>query len=167
MKTRSAKAKAHIAEFGRDWTMTEETVRMNRAEARRIIFDGEDEKSYFNLLRRAAHHDGPRFCVYFVRMGNTEAVKVGCSHAGLERVVGLQVASPVPIHMIGYVNFVSPQDMVDGERIAHEICKEQGIGRLRGEWFRMSTAEVVNVAKALILRDKKLVCAAAWKVVKP
>ena len=103
----------------------------------------------FDDLKDAARTDGPKFSVYFVRMGTTEAVKVGMAVNLHRRLSGLQCGSPVKLHPIGYINLIDEKWMTVAERVAHHFAGEICSQKFLGEWFGLTDANIKSVAASI------------------
>ncbi len=85
-------------------------------------------------------NSAPRF-VYFIRSG--EFVKIGISDDPTDRMAELQVGNPVTLALEASVQTLTP--WLD-EDVLHDRFDSK---RVRGEWFRLSTATVMAVVKEL------------------
>jgi len=113
------------------------------------------------MLRRAAANQGAINCVYFIRMGTTDAVKIGKAWSGAKRLAAHQVSSPVELTMEAFINFTGVPEMQNGEAAAHKLVAED---HLRGEWFRLDRKQVKEAVLALIDERKDHIIGALWKV---
>ncbi len=93
-------------------------------------------------------HYEPWDAVYFIRMGQTDAFKIGYSGDAIGRMADLQVSSPVGLSLRAFVSFLTPDALGDAEYEAHKLAAKFG-KRLRGEWFELSDLAVMRVAKEL------------------
>lgn len=102
---------------------------------------------------RGAWEDGAKRwggsnCVYFIRMGLTDACKVGKSIRLRPRMKGLQIGSPVKLDVVAFVSLFHPDRMAPLERAAHRIASQ--IGRpLQGEWFELDSLRLLRVVETL------------------
>ncbi|GGD30887.1 hypothetical protein [Aureimonas glaciei] len=110
----------------------------------------EDPEMYRRFLASAARQKGPLNCVYFIRMGTTDAIKVGKAWNGLTRCLQLQVSSPLQLEFAAFVSFIDETTMHFAELFAHNQCRQLGIGRLKGEWFNMNRAQIEAVYENLM-----------------
>jgi hypothetical protein len=103
----------------------------------------------FEDLADAGRTDGPKNSVYFIRMGTTDAVKVGMARSLYRRLPVLQCGSPVKLNPVGYVNLVDDRWMALAERVAHHFAGLYGNQRFIGEWFSLKDAQIKSVAVSL------------------
>lgn len=89
--------------------------------------------------------DGP--CIYFVGTGDG-LVKVGRSKDWITRVTDLQIASAAELSMFGLIGAGTQERSVEMERRLHRFLKDKG-RHVRGEWFRLSVAEVDAIEQRL------------------
>lgn len=80
--------------------------------------------------------------VYFVSNGRN-AVKVGKSTTCIDRrYIALQIANPDPLRVVAVISSPTPDAL---EQTIHEALEKV---RIRGEWFAITDAEAVEIAKA-------------------
>jgi hypothetical protein len=75
-------------------------------------------------------------CVYFVRMGDTDCVKVGQTSRICARMSNLQVSCPTKLHL--ELQFKTPNHEAI-ELTIHTHLKSLGL-HVRGEWFKLPKA---------------------------
>jgi hypothetical protein len=74
--------------------------------------------------------------VYFLRAGETHAVKIGCCKGNLhERVKVLQMGNPEPLHVIKTIDAHGPAE--------RQLQKHYRNRHIRGEWFRFCPSMMV------------------------
>lgn len=118
----------------------EEREAARRALLDRSVIDKDSIRSWLSFGNSALEFD----CIYFVRMGSTEAVKIGVAGHMESRLKGLQTSSPVPLMPIALMMFISPKTLVPAEKFAHK--RAAGRGKIiRGEWFGLTDSVVKDV----------------------
>ena len=100
----------------------------------------------FDELHDSGKTDGPQDSVYFIRMGTTEAVKVGMAKSLLNRLPVLQCGSPVELRPVAYINFIDSQWMSVAERVAHHFAGIHCSQRFMGEWFGLTDKAIRAIA---------------------
>lgn len=110
----------------------------------------------------AAKEIGAINSVYFIRMGKTTAIKIGCAEVVAKRLSDLQIGSPVELTVAGFVSFWKRKWMRRAESAAFKIADELGARHLRGEWYDMELEFAESVWKTLIDRSAEQVMGAAW-----
>lgn len=105
----------------------------------------------------AGHVIGPKDCVYLVRMGATDAFKIGMATDGLTRLSSLQTSSPVKLILAAWIGFFNKEPLRKAERFAHK--RAQFINsRLKGEWFRLSQTQADKVVDEVVEEFREHVC---------
>lgn len=105
---------------------------------------GNREAAWLDCGNRYAPWDS----IYFIRMGQTDAFKIGYSGDAISRMAELQVSSPLGLSLRAFVSFLTPDQLGAAEHEAHQLATKFG-KRLRGEWFELSDLAVIRVAKDL------------------
>ena len=84
-------------------------------------------------IRRAEKSDNIEFSqyIYIIGVHNSNFYKIGCSINPIERLQGLQTASPYNLNLIAM--FESKNMFVDEKKIHQALDKH----RVRGEWFNL------------------------------
>jgi hypothetical protein len=77
--------------------------------------------------------------VYFIRSGETEFVKIGCTTQLAKRLKKLQASNPLPLKLL--CSFPSPRPFED-EKMFHQLFAPM---RTTGEWFRISPQDMLDV----------------------
>lgn len=106
-------------------------------------------------LKEGARRFGAVDCIYFVRMGSTDAYKIGYTHHLRQRVSALGAGIPVPVFPVSWVSFFDDNWLGEAEFRAHELAGLYG-DRLKGEWFNLKEDHIRKIVDNLVegLRDE-------------
>lgn len=115
------------------------------------------------ILTKWAKRNGPYLSVYFIRMGQTEAIKIGMAWNGIQRLLDLQVGSPVKLHLIGFMNFTDESEMKIAEVRAHSIARKHCMRKLLGEWFQLNHTQAKAAFDELFNAVRPNVIGKWWK----
>lgn len=118
--------------------------RKRKLEIAKSIHRGDVKKAWLECGRDRSPFD----CVYFIRMGETSAVKVGHTGCISNRMMQLRVSSPVDLRLAGFVSFIDDQTQIVAEQRAHQIAMAHG-KPLLGEWFDLSQDAVKKIVDEL------------------
>jgi hypothetical protein len=86
--------------------------------------------------------------VYFVKNGRKKLVKIGSAYDIEKRMSSLQISSPNPLTLLGFIEADET-----AERDLHRRFKKQ---RVRGEWFRIQGDLAEFIAKLPTIREPKI-----------
>jgi hypothetical protein len=85
--------------------------------------------------------------VYFIRCPATESVKIGWSTALYQRFRNLQLGSPVPLELLGFVP--------GNQAIEMHMHRRADALRMHGEWFKYTPKMALSIKKlGQLLRPK-------------
>jgi len=92
--------------------------------------------------------------VYFIGSGFDGRIKVGRTSAPLGRLCDLQVSSPDPLRLLGFIGCATVDDSIKLESLLHKLLASKG-RHLRGEWFKLTVKEIDAIEVALGLDVRK------------
>lgn len=94
-------------------------------------------------------------CVYFVRLDNTDAYKIGYTHHLGQRLSAIGAGIPAPVRAVAWVSFLDPDWLGEAEAQAHKLASIYG-ARIKGEWFNLKNEDIPKIVDGLIeaLRDQ-------------
>ena len=90
----------------------------------------------------------PFDAIYIIKMGETDAYKIGFSVDAKARLAELQVSSPLGLSMSGFVSFLNPEILASAEYEAHILASRYG-RHLRGEWFQLPALAITRIVDEL------------------
>jgi hypothetical protein len=134
-------------------------VTADLADTRALLRNLRQEEAEGKLTRQYLLLENGRFyggqqCVYFVRMGATEAIKIGSAQVLKSRIADLQVGSPVTVKMFGFVNFTDRKSAYKAETYARNFAQKLGAPKLQGEWLRLTDLQANDTISALTYQFK-------------